>query len=255
MSTLHHSFTLLGLVATLFAPLAHAERWPPPNDQGRDLNYITRPLPPDYRLNKDGSATLRICYNWTCAAMKSLTFTRDDLETVTAAMQGCPDTGFHDRVQRMRIGIWQMELLAQKYLPILANDREINEFDREVAGRLDCVDNSTNTTTYLHLLRDLRQLSGWTIAEAEVRDLTDFRNVHWTAVVIDDKTQKPWSVDSWFRPNGHLPFVMPLGAWVASKKAWEPPFDKLNPYPDSVPELCETPRQAAAAPAASTPPM
>jgi hypothetical protein len=40
---------------------------------------------------------------------------------------------------------------------------------------------------------------------------------------------------------------MPLPSWVASKKAWEPPFDKINPYPQTLPELCETPRQAAAA--------
>jgi hypothetical protein len=246
MLTMKHSLPLFGLLGALLVPPAGAERWPPPNDQGRDLNYITRPLPPDYRFNKNGAVTLRICYNWSCSEMRSLTFSREELDSVKAAMQRCPDTGFHDRVQRMRIGIWQMELLAQKHLPILANDREINEFDRDVNGRLDCVDNSSNTTTYLQVLHDLAQLPGWTIANAEVRDLMDFGNVHWTAVVIDDKTKKPWSVDSWFRPNGHLPFVMPLPSWVASKKAWEPPFDKLNPYPQTLPELCETPRQAAA---------
>lgn len=251
MLTIKHCLLLPGLVAALLIQPANAERWPPPTDQGRDLNYITRPLPPDYRINKDGSVTLRVCYNWSCAQMKSLTFSRQDLESVKAAMQGCPNTGFHDRVQRMRIGIWQMGLLAQKYVPVLANDREINDFEWGVDGRMDCVDNSTNTTNYLHILHALAQLPGWTIAEPEVRDLMNLRMVHWTAVVVDDGTGKTWSVDSWFRPNGHLPFVMPLAAWVASKKGWEAPFDRLNPYPQILAQLCEVPRQAAASAAGS----
>ncbi len=47
---------------------------------------------------------------------------------------------------------------------------------------------------------------------------------------------------------------MPLPAWVASKKGWEAPFDKLNPYPQILAQLCEVPRQAAA-PAAGSPAM
>jgi len=43
--------------------------------------------------------------------------------------------------------------VAQTYLPELRNDREINEFDRDVEGRLDCVDSASNTTTYLRISR------------------------------------------------------------------------------------------------------
>jgi len=33
---------------------------------------------------------------------------------------------------------------------------------------------------------------------------------------------------------------MPLTDWVKDKKAWELPFSKQNPYPDSIQELCPT---------------
>ncbi|MDX1345744.1 MAG: hypothetical protein R3179_07585, partial [Sedimenticolaceae bacterium] len=49
-----------------------------------------------------------------------------------------------------------------------------------------------------------------------------------------------WSVDSWFRPNGHLPMVMPLQSWLDEKKAWEAPYERLNPVPGSINQLCET---------------
>jgi hypothetical protein len=76
----------------------------------------------------------------------------------------CPGTSLHDRLQHVRIGIWQMELLAQKYQPLLANDLAINDFEAEVEGRLDCIDNTSNTTTYLHILRDIGELVGWTVS-------------------------------------------------------------------------------------------
>src|SRR5512139_1572085 len=115
------------------------------------LNPITRPLPVDTRPNKDGSITVRVCYNWSCASREHVTFSAADLAAVKAYLSQCAGSSLYDRVQTLRVGIWQLQLVAQKYLPKLANDREINEFDREVEGRLDCVDSASNTTNYLKI--------------------------------------------------------------------------------------------------------
>ncbi|MCU0765835.1 MAG: hypothetical protein MUE39_00475 [Gammaproteobacteria bacterium] len=205
---------------------------------GNDMSFITRPLAPDYRIRKDGGVTLRVCYNWSCAAQKKITFSPEDMATVTSYMAECPGDSLHDRVQRMRIGIWQMQLLATKYVPVLANDRAINDTDGELEGRADCVDHSSNTDTYLHVLKDLGQLAGWSLAGPTVRNVLNPHAVHWTPVVTDDRTRREWSVDSWFHPNGQLPLVMPLRDWAADRKAWEPPFNRLNPYPRFLSDLC-----------------
>jgi hypothetical protein len=199
------------------------------------------PLLPEYRINPDGSVRLRVCFNWSCARRKTLTFSAEDMANVKRQMAQCTDGTLSDRLQRIRIGIWQMELLAQKYLPVLANDRELNEQDKNVDGRTDCVDNASNTTTFLHIFRDIAELRGWSVESPRVRDLLRFTDVHWTAVVLDRHSQQRWSVDSWFRPHGHLPFVMPLSDWTAAKKGWEPPFDRFNPYPRYSNELCPPP--------------
>lgn len=199
---------------------------------------VSHPLPPEYVIDPDGSVALRICFNWSCARRQTLTFTPNDMALLKKHMARCPGTGLHERLQRIRIGIWQMELLAQKYQPLLTNDRAINDFEADLDGRMDCIDNATNTTTYLHILRDIRELTGWTVSSPKVRCFFDITAVHWTAVIIDTETGLPWSVDSWYRPNGHLPMVMPLTNWIDKKKAWEPPFERLNPTPHSIDALC-----------------
>ncbi len=204
------------------------------NTQG----FAASPLQPKYVVNPDGSVTLRICYNWSCWYRETMTFTASDMELVKRRMATCQGTSLHDRLQHVRIGIWQMESLAQKYQPLLGNDRSINDFDKEAEGRMDCVDNSSNTTTYLHILRDIGELPGWTVSPPEVRKRLDVTAVHWTAVIIDTDSGVPWSIDSWFRPNSHLPMVMPLQSWLAEKKGWEPPFEQLNAVPQYINELC-----------------
>ena len=207
---------------------------------------VTRPLPPEYVIEPDGSVVLRICFNWSCARRQTMTFTPEDMALLKRHIALCPGTSLHDRLQHVRIAIWQMELLAQKYQPLLANDRAINDFEAGLEGRMDCVDSASNTTTYLHILRDIGELAGWTVSSPKVRSPLDLTAVHWTAVMIDAESGRPWSVDSWFRPNGHLPMVMPLPSWIAKKKAWEPPFERLNSTPHSIEGLCNTqPRDRA----------
>ena len=196
------------------------------------------PLSPEYTIDQDGSVTLRICFNWSCARKRTMTFTPDDVALLKSQMAICRGKGLEDRLQRVRIGIWQMELLAQKYLPSLANDLAINDFEAGVDGRTDCVDNATNTTTYLHILQGIQELDGWQVSSPKVRNLFDVTSVHWTAVIIDTESKTPWSVDSWYRPNGHLPMIMPLASWIAEKKGWEPPFNRMNATPHSVYDLC-----------------
>jgi len=202
---------------------------------------VSMPLPPEYVIGPDGAVTLRICFNWSCARRQTMTFTPKDMAIVKRHIARCLGTALHDRLQHVRIGIWQMELLAQKYQPLLANDLAINDREAGVAGRMDCVDNASNTTTYLYILRDIRELAGWTVSSPKVRSLFDLTAVHWTAVIIDTNSGLPWSVDSWFRPNGHLPMVMPLPSWIDKKTAWEPPFERLNATPHSIEELCNAP--------------
>ncbi len=200
-----------------------------------------QPLEPVYYLNDDGSVLLQLCYDWSCARRKVVSFSPREMRQVRTQMAFCPGSALHDRIQRMRLGIWQMELLAESKVPVLANDAAINLHDRELSGRTDCIDNATNSRTYAEVLIALGELPGWSTAAPEVRDPLDPQNIHWTAVVIDERGGETWSLDSWYRPNGHLPFVLPLDDWRARQFGWQPPFDRLNPFPARSDALCLEP--------------
>ncbi len=199
----------------------------------------SHPLQPEYRIHTDGAVTLRICFNWSCAFRQALTFSATDMNEVARQMDLCPGEAQQDRLQRLRIGVWGMETLAQKYQPLLANDEAINDRDRDREGRMDCVDNASNTTNYLNVLHDLGLLPGWSMESPQVRNVLSL-SVHWTAVVVDTQSATSWSVDSWYRPNGQLPFIMPLADWAFNRIAWEAPFAAMNPYPRYSDELCGT---------------
>lgn len=208
---------------------------------GTTPSVHTRPLPPEYRVQADGSVRLRVCFNSSCARTEEMVFGAEEMARVRALMESCPAATLQDRLQRIRIGIWQMEVLAAEHQPLLRNDRAVNDQDIGVEGRTDCVDNATNTTTFLSVLVDLGALPGWTVDRPSVRRPLDLNRVHWTAVAVDETSRVRWAVDSWFRPHGHLPFVQPLADWRDERKAWEPPFAALNPYPRYSYELCSRP--------------
>lgn len=202
---------------------------------------VSEPLPPDYRIHADGSVTQRLCFNWSCASRQYVKFTAAEMANVAQQMALCSNDNLHDRLQRMRIGIWQMEVLAQKYQPVLANDQAINDTDYDQPGRMDCIDNATNTSTYLNVLHDLGLLPGWRMEEAKTRNLFSL-DVHWTAAAVDvrdaQKEKPVWVIDSWFRANGHLPVVMPLTDWGNNRLGWETPFSEWNHYPQYTEQLC-----------------
>lgn len=197
---------------------------------------VVSPRPPDYALTAEG-ARISICYNWSCAKIAPLDVAAAELETVLVHMGRCAGNDIHGRLQRLRVGVWQMEVLAERHLPVLANDLAINDGDAELEGRTDCVDNASNTATFLSLLLDLGALPGWSMGLPQVRDRFS-KDVHWTATVVDESSGERWAVDSWLRPNGNLPFVSPVRDWIAGRAPWRPPLAAWNPYPRTFAELC-----------------
>jgi hypothetical protein len=98
------------------------------------------------------------------------------------------------------------------------NDAARNRTDSNQESQLDCIDESVNTTTYLRLLDKANLLQWHDVAFPAHRHkgLIDFHN---TAVIVEQANGMQWAVDSWFRPNAHEPYIVPLSAWLAG---WEP---------------------------------
>lgn len=85
----------------------------------------------------------------------------------------------------------------------------------------DCVDESTNTTVYLMMLRDRGLIKYHTLSAPDTRFplINGGRWPHKTAVIRDIQTHERYAVDSWFHDNGYPAEVISMNSW---KKGWKP---------------------------------
>jgi len=85
----------------------------------------------------------------------------------------------------------------------------------------DCVDESTNTTTYLILLEQMGLLRFHSVNQLTSRPpiLSGRLGPHRTAVIIENDTQTKYAVDSWFHDNGQVAEIVELDTW---RWGWHP---------------------------------
>ena len=85
--------------------------------------------------------------------------------------------------------------------------------------QLDCIDESTNTTFYLTMMKNNGLMRWHNIEDRETRGYFLFGWPHTTAVISDIKSNQKYAVDSWFLDNGEMPHILPLEQW---ESGWEP---------------------------------
>ena len=84
-------------------------------------------------------------------------------------------------------------------------------------GQMDCVDETINTSMYLHFLKESGALYWHKVGKPLHRG---FFWPHNTAVVTEIKSGKSYAIDSWFFENGVEPSIVPVEDWLAG---WRPP--------------------------------
>lgn len=90
--------------------------------------------------------------------------------------------------------------------------------------QLDCVDESINTSTALHLLRR-EGLLRWHVPAHPARRYAFLGfGVHYTAVLVERDSGQVYAVDSWFHANGVPAEVVALERW---RQGWAPQGDGI----------------------------
>jgi hypothetical protein len=86
--------------------------------------------------------------------------------------------------------------------------------------QMDCIDESSNTTTYLTLFEQAGLLRWHSVEPRVSRGYLIWGGwPHSTAMIRDRQTGRQWVVDSWFGDNGEPPEVVELDIW---KDGWKP---------------------------------
>jgi len=159
-----------------------------------------------------------VCHRQGCAEHAVIQLTADESQSITLAFAGPAATAEQERAAIAR-AIGRFEQLIG---PRTGTDRDLGgTFPGAFrAGQMDCIDESNNTSTYLHLL-DKAGLLVWHDILTPSTRLPIPRGwwPHTSAVIRERATGTKYVVDSWFEDNGKSPHIVELSVW---KRGWKP---------------------------------
>lgn len=164
------------------------------------------------------------CHNYGCQLVQNIELSKSQWGKIEKHMNPSAKTPEAERKQ-IEQAIAAFETIVGK---IAKTDEDIYGTFKEMGRfQLDCVDESTNTTSYLVALKERGYILHHDILGPSSRFL---RNgfpgwPHQTAVIREHKDKKSFAVDSWFRDNGYPPFIIPLDEW---RSGWTPE-DHMRP--------------------------
>jgi len=162
---------------------------------------------------------LAVCFNYGCSERVTVWLSPVELGQVQEQFVGA-DTAAAEREAMARAVAW-LYFHAAMQTPIW-RDRGENFDDDDQHGRMDCIDHSTNTTTFLRMLERRGWLAFHGVGEPVIRGW--MIDDHWTARVIEHGSRgSEWAIDTWFREPGFPAAVFPLEAWRSGAK---PPLER-----------------------------
>jgi len=160
-----------------------------------------------------------VCFDHGCAVVKSVRISDQQWQQVASELTPPAADAVGERGQIQR-AIALMERITG-VLAGTASDRGGNLAGLITSGpQMDCIDESSNTTTYLTLLEQHGLLRWHSVEPRAHRGYMIFGGwPHFTAVIRDHGTGRRWVVDSWFHDNGQPPEIVDLDTW---QSGWVP---------------------------------
>ncbi len=163
-----------------------------------------------------------VCYKHTCAAVDTVSLSPKEWEEIRKIFQPSAKSPEAER-QLIKKAVSRLEVVIGKKVNTL-NDKGGN-FDGMFIHdgyQMDCIDESSNTTTYLTLMQKDNLLKWHQVQSTKTRGFFIFGMPHTTAVIKENQSNKIWAVDSWFRDNGVEPDILPISQW---SDGWSPEKD------------------------------
>ena len=171
----------------------------------------------DFQVAEPVKNTVSVCHAYTCKMQTKFTFTDADIVELKSIFKTVKkeDSPFEER-RAVAYAIGWMETRVGK---VIGTDKDRAGMDFAASGdptQQDCVDESTNTTSYMLVLQNNGMLKHHTVGTPFSKDQL-WRGVagwtHWTAVLNEIKTSQHWAVDSWIYENGENPAIVEVEKW------------------------------------------
>lgn len=157
-----------------------------------------------------------VCHGFGCYYRTPVYFTARDIAAMRRIM-GKPRSAEAERARIKPLIAWAERRVANEAGS--ANDEAgLDLGNARVRGQMDCLDEATNTTSYLLVAEANGLLRFHKVASPVARGyFLDGRYPHATAVIRADG--EAYAVDSWPIGNGEQPIIIPLDTWFAQSPA------------------------------------
>jgi hypothetical protein len=156
--------------------------------------------------------TVSVCSAHGCRHKSSFTFTHHDIATLSALMDAHRgQTAAGERVAIKKAVAW-IETRVGQATGTSGDRAGLDLAGGGDPGQMDCVDEATNTTSYLSVLAANGLLRHHVVLRPMAKDGVG-RWTHYFAVIRETATGQRWAVDSFMYENGREPIVMEAERW------------------------------------------
>jgi len=152
-----------------------------------------------------------VCFDHSCTTVVNDSLKQDEWETAIQALRKPAATAADER-QAIARSIAVFEDIVGRHTGMY-RDKGGNLRGVGPPGQLDCIDESTNTTTYLRLLEHAGLLQWHRVLETSTRFGLLIGMPHTTAVIEESDSEVRYAVDSWLLDNGMPPYIEKLAIW------------------------------------------
>lgn len=171
----------------------------------------------DFKVEAPRKNRVNVCHGYTCKIKTAFRFTEQDIDDLDKLMKKTrKDDSAGEERRAIAYAIGWMETRVGKEI---GTDKDRPGMDFAASGdptQIDCVDEATNTTSYLLVLERNNLLKHHTVGTPFAKDQL-WRGVsgwtHWTAVIHEKASEQRWAVDSWIYENGENPAIVEVEKW------------------------------------------
>ncbi len=171
----------------------------------------------EFKSREPSGNTIFVCHAYGCEKQSPVKFGPDQIKQIADLMRKTKkaNTAFEER-RAVAYAVGWMERYVGDKIGTSA-DRPGMEFNGPGdPTQQDCVDEATNTTSYLLVLENNGLLTHHTVGRpfSKGNILLGVSNwPHWTAVLWETANKQKWAIDSWVYQNGENPIVVEAEKW------------------------------------------
>ncbi len=171
----------------------------------------------DFKSEPPRGSTVSLCSAYGCQKQTRITFASAQLREISAIMAKTKkaDTAFEER-RAVAYAIAYMYVYTGKIAGTIADRPGMDYNGSGDPTQMDCVDHSTNTTSFLLVLQNNKLLKYHTVgrpfAKGNILKGLDHWP-HWTGILVETTGGQRWAVDSWIYAIGENPAVIEAEKW------------------------------------------